>query len=537
MVIPVALGVLAGIGIGVVLRRPKVRALREAAQDASGDRQKGAVRLARAEAVLKALSDAVLVVDRADNLRAMKLGRMPPRARSPFVHFQDKPVVQALGPTFAAQLLPVVSRCRETGEPQNTEVDWDQGLRPRRFDLLAYPSAEEDVIVLLRDVTETHAFQNALQSSLSVAERVAVARADFLARVSHDMRNPLTGVIAAAGVLRHITNPTSEERLYVESITEAGNHLVALANDLAEFARLQAGPPALNEEPVRVDDIVGGVLDLQAIEAAQKGVRLVGIVAADVPIVEADVLRLRQILLNVIGNAVKFTDEGEVVARLRWNGDALDIEVRDTGTGIEPAEIPSLFDPYVQAKSSDRKQMGSGLGLAITKQWVDTMGGTISVQSEVDRGSVFRISLPLRLARVPPDAKPLVGHEAVVYCRDASEREGLRSDLEALGATVTDAETLSAAESLVSNADPTMVVVESHGVGEDEGSLPRMRARLGPRSALVALSTVLEGPADRVTGSILRPARRSRVRAVADACVAHRRADYNPKSTLASTGP
>lgn len=524
MILEVSIGVLVGAALATVAAKLRNRELRTALDETTQERDRAAGKATRADNVLKAMSDVVVVLDGEDRVVAVKLAQLPPQARTALVRFHGEPMGEILGEELASRLAPAIASCRDRGTVESLELDFAIARRSWRFDVVVYPSSAGEVVLVFRDVTEANALREAIGSGVGLAERVAEARADFLARVTHDMRNPLTGVIASAAMLRN-TALASEQGLFVETIIEAGNHLVSLTNDLTEFSRLQAAPTELTLTDVHVDEVLGAVLDLQGLEAQEKGVRLVGIVEPTVPPVVTDATRLKQILLNIIGNAVKFTDEGEVVADVSWRGEALRIEVRDTGTGIEEQSLPSLFDPYVQAAGSDRKHMGTGLGLAITKQWVEAMGGEIEVESRVGEGTTFRMVLPLRPAAIDPPPAPLDGKRVLLYCRDDGERRGLSCDIEALGGRVDAVSTVAELRTRLDDPDGhALVIAEHHDDGSRDAPLEVARRGLRPPTPLVALSTVLDGSVPGVAASLLRPVRRSRMRATVEELLRERAA-------------
>ncbi len=239
------------------------------------------------------------------------------------------------------------------------------------------------------------------------------AKADFLAHMSHDIRTPMNGVLGFADLLRHQGGLTAEQRRSVDHIAQSGQTMVRLLNDILDFSRLEAGQMALEQGEVALHDELEFCLGLFRPRAAEKGLWLSCTIDEQVPLrIAGDSLRLRQVLLNLIGNAVKFTDHGAVQVHV-WAqrgvlSTQLAIEITDTGIGIAPEELGRIFGKYAQADSAiARKHGGSGLGLSICQQLVTLMDGRILAASQPGQGAVFTVVLPVReLAVSGPAVRP-----------------------------------------------------------------------------------------------------------------------------------
>jgi PAS domain S-box-containing protein len=295
---------------------------------------------------------------------------------------------------------------------------WVEGLFRRVVDP---QSGELTVITTIRDVSERQRQSDELRVARDIAElalakahNASEAKSDFLASMSHEMRTPLNGIIGYADLLSESTAVGQVERRHVQHIQSAGSALLSLVNDVLDFSKIEAGQIELDPAPFSLGALIDEAVSLVAAGAGQKGLAVTVEVDPAVPAgLFGDAVRLRQILLNLLNNAVKFTSIGHVTIKASTEsvGEGspwIRIEVEDTGIGIAADKLDRLFQRFSQVDASIKRQFGgSGLGLAICKRLVELMGGGIGVSSAPGEGSTFWIRLPLAPAALVGTAPPV----------------------------------------------------------------------------------------------------------------------------------
>lgn len=256
--------------------------------------------------------------------------------------------------------------------------------------------------LVLRNITVERQRQVMLEQARSAAEASAKAKADFLAVMSHELRTPLNGIIGMTSLLK-MGHLTEDQRDQLGTISLCASHLLAQINDVLDLSRLEAGKVEAERIPFEIRSTVTEVQQMLGPQVAEKGLDLdVDLDPALPTLLVGDPTRLRQVLLNLVGNALKFTEHGSVLIQIRANGARLRIRVRDTGIGIPSEVLSRLFNPFVQADSSiTRTHGGTGLGLVICRRLCELMGGSISVSSTLGEGSEFTVDLPLVVAIQP----------------------------------------------------------------------------------------------------------------------------------------
>lgn len=318
---------------------------------------------------------------------------------------------------FRPEVIQTVSWAGDPNKPMQIEADGSMSLSPRRsFELwketvrkksLFWEQVEIESALELRGTLMLVALdfsQQALKQESNRADVANRAKSEFLARMSHELRTPLNAILGCTQLMNRDTALTSELDEYVHIISDSSEHLLSLIDDILEVSKIEAGQITLEETGFDFHLFLHSILEMQQIRAQSKKIQLTCEISPDLPqYINADERKLRQILLNLLGNAIKFTDEGSVILRASlFNTDLssatsiIRFEIEDTGQGIDAEDLDKLFQAFIQTASGKKIQEGTGIGLAISQKFANCMGGSITATPNLGKGITFKLDIPVR---------------------------------------------------------------------------------------------------------------------------------------------
>lgn len=328
--------------------------------------------------------------------------------------FLGKPVHTILPAQIGDAALAAMHRARATGQPQRHEYDLDvPGHGRRDFEARISPMKSGGFLGLVRDVTELKRSERQLIAAREQAMSASSSKSQFLANVSHEIRTPLNGIIGVTQLLRNLTLP-DDVREYVGVLETAGESLIELVNEVLDLSKIEADRLELQQAPFDVAALVTQAARSFVAEAQRKKLELIVECDVEPGLVIGDAGRVRQIVNNLVANALKFTDSGSVKVQLRRSEGLTVLSVIDTGPGVPASLRETIFEPFVQAIGQRRQ--GTGLGLSISRRLALLMGGDLTVNSTEGRGSTFEARLPLPKGPVvaPPVRQRVVSRPLTV---------------------------------------------------------------------------------------------------------------------------
>jgi PAS domain S-box-containing protein len=322
-----------------------------------------------------------------------------------------KTIFEILPAQPAQERMNYIRQALQTGELQVYEFQLTDNNEIRYSENRIVVSGKDEVLIIVRDITdrknaqiEIESQQASLQQAKEAAESANKAKSIFLSNMSHELRTPLNVILGFAQLLSYGNSLTTQQQQYLETISRSGEHLLMLISDVLEMSKIEAGRLILNETDVDLYAVIRTLQLMFQFKAESKGLQLTVEQPSDLPqYIRTDESKLRQVLVNLLGNAIKFTQSGAIALRIHWQPNTFHFAVSDTGIGIAPKERDRIFDPFVQTEFVQTEtplppQDGTGLGLPISRQFVQLLGGEIWVESQIGVGSTFHFTIQAPLA-------------------------------------------------------------------------------------------------------------------------------------------
>ncbi|HEX2937156.1 MAG TPA: PAS domain S-box protein [Bacteroidales bacterium] len=436
---------------------------------------------AKNSAILESIPDILFQFNKEGKIVSFRSGSVRELAIPP-EKFLNKPLTDLFPESFATFVIQAIAECLETG---STKIEYELpiGNTLNSFEARMAKMNETEVIALVRNVSERMEYERQLKEERDKANAANKAKSEFLANMSHEIRTPMNAILGFSEALYHKLDTVAHKKM-VKSILNSGNLLLSLLNDILDLSKIEAGKLEISPQPVNLKAVVEEIKLLFLDKAQKKGIEINMNVEDGFPdAIVLDEIRIKQVLFNLIGNAIKFTHQGHVNIDLHFglidnNKGNLQVKIEDTGIGIPKSQQQLIFEAFQQQSGqSNRKYGGVGLGLAIAKRLVEKMDGLISVESEIERGSVFSVSIPnLEISKVDVpkneqygDIPNIVFKEASVLVVDdvISNIESIESLLSTMGLIVSSAESGEIALEILKHITPNLILLDLRMPGLD----------------------------------------------------------------------
>jgi PAS domain S-box-containing protein len=390
----------------------------------------------RNSAILSTIPDLMSLVN-ADGIYLDSIKRNPQIDLIPSsVNLIGKHISEFLAPEIAAKKLEMIQRAIATGETQTYEQQLQVGNRMQYEELRVVPYGDNTALIMIRDITDRKCVELELRQAKETAEAANRAKSTFLANMSHELRTPLNAILGYAQLMARELDTTPSQQRQLDIINRNGEHLLQLINDVLSISKIEAGRITLEKASCNLYALLDTLEGMFHLRSEVKGLKFICERSPNVPqYIFTDEKKLRQIITNLLDNAIKFTEQGRVTLRVRVEvaslhlnagtkpmaqqniaqpqdnqphtklsnprdtlPEVLVIEVEDTGVGMAADEIDKVFDVFVQTEAGRQSQQGTGLGLPISRRFVQLMRGNMAVSSQIGKGTLFRFSLPLKIA-------------------------------------------------------------------------------------------------------------------------------------------
>ncbi len=314
-----------------------------------------------------------------------------------------------------------------TGESVNYEVTFPSlgDSEERSLSVMLIPDFDESLKVqgyysLIIDISDRKRIELELQKAKEAAEIASKAKGTFIANMSHELRSPLNSILGFARLLKNNNQLSSEQQKNAEIIYRSGKHLLNLINQVLDLAKIESNRTTLEQKDFNLYTLLDDIYSMFSLKAKSQGLAFNIQKTSDVPsYIQSDEMKLRQVLINLLSNAFKFTEKGSVSLRVFVSSDSLDqrvilnFEVEDTGIGIAPEEQINLFEAFIQTEAGRKINEGTGLGLTISREFVQVMGGELTVDSQLDRGSIFKFNIVAKIIDEVPK-KSQIQHQKII---------------------------------------------------------------------------------------------------------------------------